>query len=156
MSVAARIVELRKARGWTQAKLATIAQLSASAIAMYETNRRVPDPNVIHKLATALETTVEEIYTEELGSVQVAVPTAAAREQSGPAVSLSPSQTLTTSHVTGVNLTTFTLNRDEAKFILFLRMNPQSRVFLESYVLADEQRRLQLERTWRIIHDFQK
>jgi transcriptional regulator with XRE-family HTH domain len=156
MSVGARIAELRKAKGWTQSRLAKVAEFSASAIAMYETNRRVPDPTVLEKLAGALETTTEHLC----GAVEMSranpVPTAATREKS-PSVAPNEAVTLPSPvNASGINLTTFTLNREEARFILFLRMNPQCRPFLEFYVLADEQKRQQLERTWRLIHDFQK
>ncbi len=53
-------------------------------------------------------------------------------------------------------LTELTLTRDEAKLILFVRMNPQSMEFFESYIRSDAKRREQLTRTWRLINDFQR
>jgi transcriptional regulator with XRE-family HTH domain len=137
MSVGPRIVELRKAKGWTQAQLAKVAQLSASAIAMYETNRRVPDQSALAKLAVAFQVSVIDLSDPLMVDVNEAVAATAPATHS-------------------VSLTTFTLNREESRLILFLRMNPQCRPFLESYVMSDENKRQQLERTWRLIHDFQK
>jgi hypothetical protein len=52
-------------------------------------------------------------------------------------------------------LTTLTLSRDETRFILFLRMNPRANSILQFYMLADQAKREQLEKTRRLIHDFQ-
>ena len=54
MTTGSRIAALRKQRDWTQAGLADAAGLSASTIAMYETNRRSPDAASLRKLAIAL------------------------------------------------------------------------------------------------------
>jgi transcriptional regulator with XRE-family HTH domain len=144
MNLGDRIASLRKARGWTQVKLAEAAGLSASAIAMYETNRRHPDGQALHKLAQAFGTSVGALTQPEPKN-EVAV-----MSHLNSARPLSPS-----SHPADRGLTTLTLSRDEARFILFLRMNPRAKSFLESYMFADDAKREQLEKTWRLIHDFQ-
>jgi transcriptional regulator with XRE-family HTH domain len=53
------------------------------------------------------------------------------------------------------NRTTFSLTREEARFILFMRMNPDCWPFLESYMYSDRAKRVQLEKTWRLLQAFQ-
>ncbi|MCL6637851.1 MAG: helix-turn-helix domain-containing protein [Alicyclobacillus sp.] len=47
------------------------------------------------------------------------------------------------------------LTREEARLIIFLRMHPQAREFILSYAAADDARRQQLHKAWRLIHQFQ-
>jgi transcriptional regulator with XRE-family HTH domain len=144
MNLGDRIASLRRAKGWTQAKLAETAGLSPSAVSMYETNRRHPDDKALDKLARAFGMSVDALTQPETCD-EVA---AASHQDSG--TTYSPP-----SYVADRGLTTLTLSRDEARFILFLRMNPRAKSFLESYMFADEAKREQLEKTWRLIHDFQ-
>ncbi|WAH37922.1 helix-turn-helix domain-containing protein [Alicyclobacillus dauci] len=51
--------------------------------------------------------------------------------------------------------TSLALSRDEARFILFMRMNPDSLPFLQQFMNADPQKRKQIEKAWRLIHAFQ-
>lgn len=228
MSVGSRITEWRKARGYTQAKLAERAHLSASTIAMYETNRRSPDREAITKLSGALGipealltgeqttnakkrdeglvaskkqsdgqpnkssagkakkdadgaatwvpdrfTTGMKAETSSPGEFEPDVPTPDAPALDGgfgvETQSGNPSEqhqedadqgdrhdgpTGETSSPSSA-LTELTLTRDEAKLILFVRMNPQSMEFFESYIKSTGKRREQLTRTWRLINDFQ-
>jgi DNA-binding XRE family transcriptional regulator len=59
VTVAEQLASLRKEKGWSQAKLAKQTGLSPSSIAMYETNRRSPDEETLHRLARALEVDAE-------------------------------------------------------------------------------------------------
>lgn len=47
-----RLSELRKEKGLSQQELADLFEISKSAIAMYETDRREPDNETLKKLAT--------------------------------------------------------------------------------------------------------
>lgn len=129
-----RIAQLRKERGLTQAKLAGHVGVSTSAIAMYETNRRQPDEAVLKQLATALDVT----------------PTSLMLNDEEP------------NHSTEQNTkkvdngwTTLILSREEARFILFMRMHTDCQTFLQDYMSADEQQRKQIEKAWRLIKVFQ-
>lgn len=132
----------------TQAGLAKASQLSASAIAMYETDRRVPDSVSLAKLASALqisETILLEkshqpgLRDKEMPTKDTASKTQRVQGESGA--------------LPGV--TQLALSREEARVILFLRMNPESMTFFQSYITASDQRRQQLDKTWRIINAFQ-
>jgi Zn-dependent peptidase ImmA (M78 family)/transcriptional regulator with XRE-family HTH domain len=57
MSFADAIVAARKARGWTQEELAEAAGITQAALSRYETGARVPDEEVIPRLAAALQVT---------------------------------------------------------------------------------------------------
>ncbi|WP_026486709.1 helix-turn-helix domain-containing protein [Caldanaerobius polysaccharolyticus] len=46
-----RLKELRSERQLTQRELADLLQLSPSTIAMYETGQRMPDPEILQKIA---------------------------------------------------------------------------------------------------------
>src|SRR5690606_32964020 len=52
--VAVNVAELRRQRGWTQETLAERADLSLTAIAHLETERRWPELTTIEKIAAAL------------------------------------------------------------------------------------------------------
>lgn len=149
MSVGERIVLLRKKQGLTQAKLAKLAGLSTSAIAMYETNRRQPDTAAVQAISAALGVKPHELLSHsaaERRSVSVGT-TAQVRETTpNPALQSTDAQP---------TLTTLALSRDEARIILFLRMNPASLPFIQTYVMADQKKREQLERAWKLIQEFQ-
>lgn len=54
-----RLKELRKEKGLTQLQLATILKTSASAIGMYEQNRRTPDTNTLQSLSEYFSVSVD-------------------------------------------------------------------------------------------------
>lgn len=162
------IASLRKERKLTQAALARQAGISASAIAMYETDRRTPDRAAIKKLASALHVRMSvllaafEANTNEAAAAEMAATAHPSAEPAqGPAepvkAAVEPAQsTAVTERESGnTNLTQLALSREEARIILFLRMNPQSMPFFQSYIAAGGRRREQLERAWRLIHEFQ-
>lgn len=176
MSIGQRIAELRKAKGWTQAQLAKQTQLSASTIAMYETNRRSPDDGALEKLASAFQIhtgklleqpSSEKPQSEPSKKLEPSYETVAPsyqrveqvvtsydepqRETSLPNNSQTPSET---HHEHGINLNHFALSTQEARIILFLRMNQDTVQFIESYITADRSKREQLEATWRLINEF--
>lgn len=213
MSIGERIANLRKEKGLTQSKLAKLAGLSASTIAMYETNRRTPDEIGLEKLSIALDTkadvitgntaqgsSVEQPTTDESKSRKAQKPqkhaTAEASEKrsagtqnvaahigkqpaengesdrSQPSDSLAqelhdilsqeersalgaPTQAGAEASAKEGALSTLALTREEARIILFLRMYPDCISFIESYITAEPGKRNQLEKTWRLIREFQ-
>ncbi|MCL6517657.1 helix-turn-helix transcriptional regulator [Alicyclobacillus sp.] len=227
-----RIAELRKGLGMTQAQLASATGLSASTIAMYETNRRTPDPEQLAKLAHALGVSPADLAPEGDASAatpdpdrvneSTAPPAAPARRRASAKAPSTPrpaAKTLRTArrvesgetvaeavppdpnagavaNETGgatpveaparppadpshagppgtlpsasgrpaagaapagaSSYPAIPLDKFEARLILFLRMNPQARAFLEAYIAADERRRQQIHKTWRLIHELQR
>ncbi|SFU46729.1 helix-turn-helix domain-containing protein [Alicyclobacillus macrosporangiidus] len=199
MSTGSRIAHLRRARGLTQAQLASAAGVSASTIAMYETGRRTPDPEHLDKLAAALGVPPDQLKpgpadAEEARPVHdgpasagpVPAGTAYAGEQNAGAAGAglgpdaagdgpesadeqrqeksaqdpaepahdSPSQEGPAGQPSP-SYPAIPLDRFEARLILFLRLNPQARAFIEAYLAADERRRQQIHKTWRLIHELQ-
>lgn len=61
-SVAERIKEARLKKGLTQAQLAEEAQISESAVQMYEIGQRVPRDSVKKKLALILSVPVQDLF----------------------------------------------------------------------------------------------
>lgn len=182
MSIGEKIAQVRKQQGMTQAKLAELTELSTSAIAMYETNRRQPDEQTLNKIKNALgvsslhdasKNQSEKIETAQqqstpnknlLSSHPVALtetahmkPNATMKEVSkGMAEIALTDEPLTQEMVTDIaGLTSFALTREEARMILFIRMNPSSMHFLQTYITADQRKRDQLEKTWKLVREFQ-
>ncbi|MCL6548082.1 MAG: helix-turn-helix domain-containing protein [Alicyclobacillus sp.] len=174
MALGSRIAQLRKAKGWTQSELARRAQLSASAVAMYETNRRTPDPAALDRIAQALGVSTaqladaaDEVERSAAAAVETNAAARPAKSTPNRASDKAPDAHRPTSGGTPDpvrraaqdperdDLTTFKLTREEAGIILFLRANPACLPFIESYVRADPRERDQLARAWRLIRDFQ-
>lgn len=72
-----RIMELRKERGITQEKLATMVGVSAGAVSKWETGNASPDIFLLSPLARALDTSIDvllchqdNLNEEELGSIK--------------------------------------------------------------------------------------
>lgn len=61
-SLAKRIAELRKAKGFTQEKLATEADIDRVALANIETGKRRPTVTTIYRISMALGVRVEEVF----------------------------------------------------------------------------------------------
>ncbi len=132
MALGEHIAELRKKRGLTQSKLAELAKVNPSTLAAYERNRRKPTIDAMKSIANALGISVQALQTSDLKAAPV--------------------------NLTGQpsdNITTFTLSREEARLILFTRMNPETILFLQKYIMSDKREREQIERAWRLIHEFQ-
>lgn len=55
-----QIKHYRLQKKWSQAELATILHVSASAIGMYEQNRRIPDLHIIIAMANLFQITLDE------------------------------------------------------------------------------------------------
>ncbi|GLG00386.1 hypothetical protein Alches_04250 [Alicyclobacillus hesperidum subsp. aegles] len=154
-----RLAQLRKQRGLTQAKLAERANISTSAIAMYETNRRQPDDATLAELAAALEAPIAMLRPD----APIDQPTVAPLGQAvpnGPVTNTSPLKVHSQSSqkdaaADGLGVTQLALTREEARLILFVRMHPDAMPFLQTLVTADAEKRKQLEKTWRLIQAFQ-
>jgi transcriptional regulator with XRE-family HTH domain len=131
VTIGGRIAVLRKAKGLTQAKLAEFMGINASTLAAYERDRRTPKADVLESIAKALGVSTAELNTED-----------SPREEN---VGGAPEN----------NLTTLTLTREEARMILFTRINPDSMNFLQKYITSEKRERDQLEKAWRLIHEFQ-
>ncbi|MCY0897003.1 MAG: helix-turn-helix transcriptional regulator [Alicyclobacillaceae bacterium] len=212
MEIGTKIATLRRELGLTQAKLAQLAHVSTSAVAMYETNRRQPDDQVLTQIATALHVSPSELTsgtdltasryptdrTEKMDSQQekstsaTSDPAAKSKKEvsrsaethsnkkttAGAVDELVRSHTETTdrheatslveatahreiaytaaSEESSASLTTLTLTQEEARIILFTRMNPRAMPFLQDYIRSDGQKRESLEKAWKLIHEFQR
>lgn len=62
--VAVNVAELRRQRGWTQETLAERADLSLTAIAHLETERRWPELTTIEKIAAALSVPASRLFVD--------------------------------------------------------------------------------------------
>ncbi|WP_206922377.1 helix-turn-helix domain-containing protein [Alicyclobacillus suci] len=154
------IASLRKALGLTQAKLAKQAGISTSAVAMYETNRRQPDEATIRSLAAALGTDVRDLIgsaeadnadaNAKLTPKHSASPAGATKENSNETSGASKKAGAVES-----GWTNLALSREEARFILFMRMHPDALPFIQEYMTADTEKRKQIEKAWRLIQAFQ-
>lgn len=60
-----RIRALRKQAGWKQAELAERLGISASAIGMYENNRRMPPRSILLKLSDMFDVTTDYLLCRE-------------------------------------------------------------------------------------------
>lgn len=174
MTIGSRILEWRKARSMTQAALAEKASMSPSSVAMYETNRRVPDVTSLNKLADALgipvallaggmpdhtaSPTVQDEDEDEDGDGQAKeeTPNTTPSMESPAEPTIADGATVAANPPKPPGTTQLELTPEEAKIILFLRLNPASMTFFESYIRSDTRQRDQLTRTWRLIHDFQR
>ena len=56
------IIELREQREWSQSKLSRMADLSAPTVASIESDEGNPTLDSLEKIASALDTTVPELY----------------------------------------------------------------------------------------------
>lgn len=137
VTVAEQLATIRKQKGLSQAKLARETGLSASTIAMYETNRRSPDLATLKRLARALD-----VETEALAGQSATSQTATEEEQTV------QEQTVNTE-------LTLQVSPEEARILLAMRMSPVISNFLLSYVTATEEERERLARTWQVIRSFQ-
>lgn len=62
----ARLVNARKNKGWTQQELAMMCGLNTSELSCIETLKEIPAKEVMEELASALDTTVENLFPESL------------------------------------------------------------------------------------------
>lgn len=85
MTVAEQLATIRKQKGLSQAKLARETGLSASTIAMYETNRRSPDLDTLQRLARALDVETKALAGPSATSQTATVPEPTV-EQSPPGI----------------------------------------------------------------------
>lgn len=76
MSLGERIKELRKTKKLTQVEFARIFQISNGTIAMWETDKRQPDFNMLQKLADYFGVTTDYLLGRETPSEksEIAVP----------------------------------------------------------------------------------
>jgi transcriptional regulator with XRE-family HTH domain len=61
MDLGSKIRELRKEKGMKQSELAEKAGLSRVSVGNYERNERIPDAEILSRLATALDSTPSEL-----------------------------------------------------------------------------------------------
>ncbi|GMA56617.1 helix-turn-helix protein [Alicyclobacillus sacchari] len=162
-----RLAQLRKQRGLTQARLAERANISTSAVAMYETNRRQPDDATLLALAKALEVpittlkpdTAEQLTAGPTTTVTPRAPVMGSEQTSSVSVqspqNLQSLQSVKEASSDAQGVTQLALTLEEARLILFVRMHPDAMPFLQQLVTADAEKRKQLEKTWRLIQAFQ-
>lgn len=65
MNTGERIRKMRKAKGWTQAKLAEESNVAAISIHQYESGKRQPRTEQLTAIAKALGVSLESLITEE-------------------------------------------------------------------------------------------
>lgn len=61
-ALAKRIATLRKAKGFTQERLAADADIDRVALANIETGKRRPTVTTVHRIAVALGVRIEDIF----------------------------------------------------------------------------------------------
>ena len=66
----ARIAALRRVKGWSQAELAQLLQVSPSAVGMYEQGRREPAAEILVALAQLFGVTVDYLLTGKTAGPQ--------------------------------------------------------------------------------------
>ncbi len=133
VTVGERIAEIRRTQGLTQIQLAEITNINPSTLAAYERNRRTPKNDAIETIAKALGVSTKELSEND----------APKRED------------IIKRTLQNGNLTTLTLTREEARLILFTRMNPDCMTFLQKYITSEKREREQIEKAWKLIHEFQ-
>ena len=66
MIISKRIKELRKINGLTQQQLAEKLEVTASAVGLWETEKRVPDHQTILNLSKIFNVTTDYLLTDEI------------------------------------------------------------------------------------------
>lgn len=61
--------QLRKSKGLTQVQFAEIFNISSGTIAMWETNKRVPDISMLKRIANYFDVTVDFLLSD--GAIQI-------------------------------------------------------------------------------------
>lgn len=61
-TVAERIRDARKNKGWSALELAKACEITESAVQMYECGKRVPRDEIKIKMAEVLETSVQDLF----------------------------------------------------------------------------------------------
>lgn len=59
MTLGKRIAEIRKNKNLTQKELANILGISRASLAMYETNKREPDKDMLSRIADCFDVSVD-------------------------------------------------------------------------------------------------
>lgn len=160
------ILQSRQAKGWSQAQLAQATRLSASAIAMYETNRRHPNMAALTKLEQVLGP-LNRVQDKSRGAIgrdtvspcqiqsnEVFVSESSQKEAQASSIQAEEAQASATNEAPEAR-TTLVVTRTEARLLLFLRMHPECQPFFDSYISANQEQRDRLERTWHLLHSFQ-
>jgi len=65
MGIGERIASLRKERGWTQAQLAELLEMSPSHVSRWEQNHWRPRQKAIERLAEVFEVDIDQLLAEE-------------------------------------------------------------------------------------------
>ncbi|RIV21086.1 helix-turn-helix domain-containing protein [Alicyclobacillaceae bacterium I2511] len=155
MDLGSSILQSRQTKGWSQAQLAKVAKLSASAIAMYETNRRHPNSVALSKL----EQVLGPLYPAQNADLPANEPphdeTKSQQDFASVTENKSKTDSLCADSVHTTPRTTLVVTQAEAHLLLFLRMHPECQPFLQSYTNAPAQHRERLERTWSLLYSFQ-
>lgn len=71
VSLGKRISKLRKQRNWTQGDLAEKIGMSTSTVAMWETDKRDPDSEMLTKIAALFDVTVDFILGRDESPVLI-------------------------------------------------------------------------------------
>lgn len=79
MTLGEKIKKLRKQRKMTQQRLATIIGVSASAVGMYEQNRRTPNYKTLKNIAGCLDVPIESLLNDDATEANATDPFAQVR-----------------------------------------------------------------------------
>lgn len=74
MTIDEKIRQLRKEKGWSQAKLAQKLDINTRNISLYESGKSIPSSDTVHKLAALFNVSIDYLFNDEpqnLGSVGI-------------------------------------------------------------------------------------
>ena len=74
MTIGEKIHQLRKERGWSQAKLAQKLDINTRNISLYESGKSLPSTDTVHKLAALFNVSTDFLFNDEpetIGSIGI-------------------------------------------------------------------------------------
>jgi transcriptional regulator with XRE-family HTH domain len=74
MTIGEKINQLRKEKGWSQAKLAQALNINTRNISLYESGKSLPSTETVHKLAALFNVSTDFLFNDEpenLGSIGI-------------------------------------------------------------------------------------
>ena len=65
MTIGEKINQLRKEKGWSQAKLAQKLDINTRNISLYESGKSIPSSDTVHKLAALFNISIDYLFNDE-------------------------------------------------------------------------------------------
>lgn len=65
MTIGEKILQLRKEKGWSQAKLAQKLDINTRNISLYESGKSIPSSDTVHKLAALFNISIDYLFNDE-------------------------------------------------------------------------------------------